>query len=281
MRKIVTTFKVSERRACRLLGQARSTQRYVLAEVDEFERRLASRILEIKNTCKHRRTGCRKIAKMLKKEGWEVNRKRVHRLWKKLGLQVPQEQKKRRRGDGCTFKNACDQLKPEYPNHVWSYDFKHDVTERGQQVKFLVVIDEFTRRCLEIRVAKSCKASDVVGTLKKLFGREGMPTYIRSDNGPEFVAKEVATFLEHLPTQTAFVEPGSPWQNGYCESFVGQFSNELTNGTVFRHLLEAKVLAEDYRNFYNSERLHGALDYQTPDGFYQTWVTNQPLLKVS
>ena len=274
-------FQVSERRACRVIGQPRSTQRYPVRVVDDFERRLTSRILELKNTSEYRRTGCRKIAKKLKKEGWKVNRKRVHRPWKKLGLQVPQAQKKRRRGDGCTFKNACDQLKPEYPNHVWSYDFKHDVTERGQQVKFLVVIDEFTRRCLEIRVSTSCKASDVVDTLKRLFMREGMPAYIRSDNGPEFVAKEVAVFLEHLPTKTAFVEPGSPWQNGYCESFVGQLSNELTNGTIFRHLLEAKVLAEDYRNFYNSERLHGALDYQTPDGFYQAWVIDQPLGKVS
>ena len=139
-------------------------------------------------------------------------------------------------------------------------------------MKFLVVIDEFTRRCLEIRVAKSCKARDVVDTLGKLFVREGLPAYIRSDNGPEFVAREVSGFLKHLPTKTAFIEPGSPWQNGYCESFVGQLSSELTDGTIFRHLLEAKVLAEDYRTFYNSERLHGALDYRTPDQYHQAWV---------
>lgn len=268
-------FKVSERRACLVTGQPRATQRYDLAKVDDFERRLTARIVELKNLERYRRTGCRKIAQRLKNEGWRVNRKRVHRIWKELGLQVPRQQKKRRRGDGCSFKNACDRLKPEFPNHVWSYDFKHDVTEQGQLVKFLVVIDEFTRRCLEIRVAKSCKARDVVDTLGKLFVREGLPAYIRSDNGPEFVAKEVSDFLKHLPTKTAFVEPGSPWQNGYCESFVGQFSSELTDGTIFRHLLEAKVLAEDYRHFYNSERLHGALNYTSPDRFHQTWVHDQ------
>ena len=265
-------FKVSERRACRVIGQPRATQRYVLAEVDDFERRLTARILELKNMEKYRRTGCRKIAQKLNNEGWRVNRKRVHRVWKELGLQVPRQQKKRRRGDGSSFKNACDRLKPEFPNHIWSYDFKHDVTERGQLVKFLVVIDEFTRRCLEIRVAKSCKARDVVDTLGKLFVREGLPAYIRSDNGPEFVAREVSGFLKHLPTKTAFIEPGSPWQNGYCESFVGQLSSEFTDGTIFRHLLEAKVLAEDYCTFYNSERLHGALDYRTPDQYHQAWV---------
>ena len=269
---LMTTFEVSQRKACRVTGQARSTQRYELEEVDDFEKRLTKRILDLKSRNEYRRTGCRKIAQILQNEGWHVNRKRVHRLWKELGLQVPVQQKKRRRGDGCSFKNACDQLKPEYPNHVWSYDLKHDVTERGEHVKFLVIIDEFTRRCLEIRVGKSCKASDVVATLGKLFVREGLPAFIRSDNGPEFVAKEVSDFLKILPTETAFIEPGSPWQNGYCESFVGQLSNELIDGTIFRHLLEAKVLAEDYRNFYNTERLHGALDYQTPDQYYQAWV---------
>lgn len=267
-------FEVSERRACRLSGQARSTQRYELEEVDDFEKRLTKRILELKSRDEYRRTGCRKIAQALKKEGWRVNRKRVHRLWKELGLQVPKHQKKRRRGDGCSFKNACDRLKPEYPNHIWSYDLKHDVTERGEHLKFLVVIDEFTRRCLDIRVAKSCKASDVVATLGKLFAQEGLPAYIRSDNGPEFAAKEVSGYLKALPTETAFIEPGSPWQNGYCESFVGQLSNELIDGTIFRHILEARVLAEDYRNFYNSERLHGALDYQTPDQHHRAWVQN-------
>lgn len=274
-------FSVSERRACRVTGQPRSTQRYELSAIDEFERRLTARLLELTRMEKYRRQGCHKIALVLKNEGWKVNRKRVHRLWKELGLQIPPQQKKRRRGDGCSFENACDRLKPEYPNHVWSYDFKHDVTEQGQQIKFLVVIDEFTRRCLEIRVAKSCKASDVVQTLGKLFSQHGIPTFIRSDNGPEFVAQEVAEFLRYLPVKTAFIEPGSPWQNGFCESFVGQFSNELTNGTIFGSLLEAKVLSEDYRAFYNAERLHGALDYQTPDRFYRAWSQDRIKVKVS
>ena len=244
-------------------------------ETDEFERRLTVRILELKRKEVYRRCGYRKLTRVLRREGWKVNRKRVHRLWKLLGLQVPQEQKKRRRGDGCSHKNACDRLKPEYPNHIWSYDFKHDVTEDGRQIKFLVILDEFTRRCLEIHVARSCKATDVKTILARLFCVHGLPDYIRSDNGPEFVSKAISDFLKSHPTKTAFIEPGSPWQNGYCESFNSVFSSELTDGTLFRSLLEAKVLAEDYRDFYNSERLHGALDYTTPDEYYQAWVHNQ------
>ena len=190
-------FGISERRACLVTGQPRATQRYELAEADEYEKRMTARILELKRTEQLRRCGYKKIASLLRREGWtKANPKRVHRLWKLLGLQVPRRQKKRRRGDGCGFKNACDQLKPLYPNHVWSYDFKHEVTEAGQQLKFLVIIDEFTRRCLTIKVGRSCKAEDVVRTLGQLFREHGIPAHIRSDNGPEFVAEEVATFLE-------------------------------------------------------------------------------------
>ncbi len=251
------------------MGQPRATQRYSQSEVDDFERRLTARILELKRMEKFRRSGCRKIARRLRDEGWKVNRKRVHRIWKELGLQVPRRQRKRR---GVGFKeNGCQLLRPSYPNHVWSLDFKYDVTEKGRQLKFLVVLDEFTRRCLAIRVGRSCKSTDVIETLKSLFGVHGLPAFIRSDNGPEFTAKAVAEFLEGLPSESAFIEPGSPWQNGYCESFISQLSNELINGTIFGSLLEAKVLAEDYRNFYNAERLHGALDYRSPDAFYRAW----------
>ena len=267
----MTEFLVSERRACRVVDQPRATQRYTLAEIDDFERRLSAKILELKRTDEMTRWGYKKITRRLRREGWKVNRKRVHRLWKELGLQVPREQKKRRRGEGCSAKNACDVLKPLRPNHAWSYDFKHEVTETGEQMKFLVVMDEFTRRCLAIDVNRSCKAKDVVKVLGRLFKQHGLPEFIRSDNGPEFVAKEVRDFLADLPTSTAFIEPGSPWQNGYCESLNSQIANELTNGTLFRSILEAKVLAEDYRCFYNTERLHGALDYTTPDEFYQAW----------
>jgi transposase InsO family protein len=151
----------------------------------------------------------------------------------------------------------------------------HEVTESGIQLKFLVVIDEFTRRCLEIRVARSCKARDVVQTLGELFREHGTPAFIRSDNGPEFVAKEVTDFLKDLPVQTAFIEPGSPWQNGYCESFNSQLSSEFTDGTIFRSKLEAEVLAEDYKHFYNTERLHGALNYTTPEEAHRAWVHGQ------
>lgn len=270
------TFVVSERRACQVVGQPRATQRTDLAKPDEYEKRLTARILELKRTDELRRCGYKKLARHLRREGWDkANSKRVHRLWKLLGLQVPRQQKKRRRGGGYSAQNACDRLKPEYPNHVWSYDFKHDVTEAGQQLKFLVVMDEFTRRCLALRVGKSCKAKDVIATLGQLFQKHGFPAFIRSDNGPEFVSKDVISFLKDLPTQTAFIEPGSPWQNGYCESLNSQISSELTDGTVFRSVLEAKVLAEDYRHFYNTKRLHGALNYTTPGEFYQAWDYDQ------
>ena len=272
-------FQISERRACRITGQARATQRYDLAKVDDFERRLTARILELKRTERLRRCGCRKLTKHLNREGWTVNYKRVHRIWKELGLQVPRRQKKRR-GFGIEA-NACNALKAQYPNHVWSYDFKFDVTEDGSQLKFLVVIDEFTRRCLRIRVGRCCKSKDVIKTLSDLFKVHGIPSLLRSDNGPEFVAKAIQDWLEPLPTQTAFVEPGSPWQNGYCESFISQLTTELINGTIFPTLLEAKVLAEDYRQNYNNERLHGALDYTTPEEFYQAWGHNQITEKVS
>lgn len=222
---------------------------------------------------KFRRSGCRKITQRLRDEGWKVNRKRVHRIWKELGLQVPRRQRKRR-GVGSK-ENGCQLLRASYPNHVWSFDFKYDVTENGRQLKFLVVIDEFTRRCLEIRVGRSCKSTDVIETLKLLFRKHGLPAFIRSDNGPEFTAKAVADFLKQLPTESAFIEPGSPWQNGYCESFISQLSDELINGTLFRSLLEAQVLAEDYRDFYNEERLHGALDYRSPASFYRAWLNDR------
>ena len=228
---------------------------------------------------KYRRWGCRKILGVLKSEGWKVNRKRIHRLWKELGLQVSQRQR-RYRAVGIS-KNACNKLRAEYPNHCWSYDFKFDVTEDGHQLKFLVIIDEFTRRCLRIRVGRSCPSEDVISTLAELFKEHGRPKLIRSDNGPEFIAAAVTSWLERLGVTTAFVEPGSPWQNGYCESFIAQFSNELLNGSLFRSLLEAKVLAEDYRQLYNSERLHGALDYRTPVEFYRAWIQEQHHPKVS
>lgn len=272
-------FSVSERRACLVVGQPRATQRRQLAEPENFEKRLCARILELKRIEEMARWGYKKITRALRREGWKVNKKRIHKLWKKLGLQVPREQKKRRRGQGSGAKNACDVLVPLRPNHVWSYDFKHDVTEAGDQLKFLVVMDEFTRRCFALEVRKSFKAKDVIKVLSSLFKQHGTPDHIRSDNGPEFVAKEISDFLALLPTSPAFIEPGSPWQNGYCESLNSQISSELTNRTLFRSLVEAKALAEDYRVFYNSGRLHGALDFATPDEYYEAWRQRQVMEK--
>lgn len=271
MDSVQREFDVSERRACRVLEQHRSTQRYEAKEVDDFERALVKRMLELTRAQGHSRYGYRKITALLNKEGWGVNRKRIYRLWVQEGLKVPQLQRKRRRLGHSA--NGCCRLRPERPNHVWSYDFKFDVTDDGFRLKFLVVIDEFTRRCLAIEAGRGCAAGEVISALRRLFRLHGRPEFMRSDNGPEFVCKAVREWLEGLSIGTAYIEPGSPWENGYCESFISQFTDELLDREVFNSVLEAQVLADDYRDHYNQRRPHGSLDYQTPAEFMEQCMT--------
>jgi putative transposase len=259
VKQVRQVLKVSERRACRALGQPRSVQQYKPLNLD-FEKRLIERLTFW--AYRMGRIGYKKVTGILKAEGWRVNHKRVLRLWRQEGLKVPKRQPKRRRlwmGDG-----SCIRLRAERPNHVWSYDFVKDTTSDGKPLRFLTVIDEFTRECLALPVGRTFKAEDVQITLKQLFVDRGLPEFIRSDNGPEFVADAVKGWLHKLKVRTLFIEPGSPWENGFNESFNGKFRDEFLTGEIFDTVWEARVLAEDWRRLYNTIRPHGRLKYLPP-----------------
>jgi transposase InsO family protein len=202
------------------------------------------------------------ITGLLQNEGWNVNHKRVERIWRKEGLKVPQKQPKRERlwlNDG-----SCIRLKPEFKNHVWSYDFVTSRTHEGKTFRMLNILDEYTRECLNITVERKITSHQVIERLADLFITKGIPEHIRSDNGPEFTAKAVRRWLKRLGVTTLFIEPGSPWENGYIESFNGKLRDGLLNGEVFTTLLEAKVLIENWRREYNTIRPHSSLKYNPP-----------------
>ncbi len=259
VREVLGAEAVSERRVCQVLGQPRSTQRRAQAVLDE-EARLRARIVELAK--QYGRYGYRRITGLLVAEGWRVNHKRVERIWRAEGLKVPQRQRPRGRlwlNDG-----SCVRLRPRYPGHVWSYDFVRHCTHNGRSFRLLTIIDEFTRECLAIRVARHLTSEDVLDVLTWLFALRGAPEHLRSDNGPEFVAKRVRRWLEALGVQTLFIEPGSPWENGYVESFNGKLRDELLDGEIFYTLMEAQVLVERWRKHYNTVRPHSALGYRPP-----------------
>jgi putative transposase len=194
--------------------------------------------------------------------GWRVNHKRVERIWRREGLKVPKKQPKRGRlwlNDG-----SCVRLRPEYKDHVWSYDFMVERTTNGRAFRILNIIDEFTRECLRIKVGRKISSQDVIDELFNLFIFRGIPEYIRSDNGPEFTSRSVREWLHRLGVKTLFIEPGSPWENGYIESFNGKMRDELLNREIFTTLEEAKVLLEQWRREYNQVRPHSSLGYQPP-----------------
>ncbi len=250
---------VSERRACRVLDQPRSTQRRK-EHVPSDEPRLVRRMVDLASG--YGRYGYRKITALLREEGWRVNHKRVERLWRREGLKVPRKQPKRKRlwlGDG-----SCVRLRPAHKNHVWSYDFVADRTADGKAFRMLTLIDEHTRECLAIDVARKLNSENVLDRLSQLFVHRGVPKYIRSDNGPEFTANKVRHWLGRIGVKTLFIEPGSPWENGYCESFNGRLRDELLAREQFTTLLEAKVLIERWKRHYNTVRPHGSLGYRAP-----------------
>jgi putative transposase len=213
----------------------------------------------------HPRYGYRRITALLRQEGWQVNRKRVQRLWREQGLKVPQKQSKRRRLGSS--EQGSQRRRAERINQVWSYDFIMDQTEDGRRLKMLPVVDEYTRECLEIEVSRSLTAEDVVGVLGRLLTERGEPEYIRSDNGPEFIAEVVKQWLREAGVKTLYIEPGSPWENAYSESFNSRFRDELLDRELFTSVLEAKVLVSEYKQEYNQHRPHSSLNYQTPAGF--------------
>ena len=250
---------VSERRACRTLGQHRSTQREVPQRRAD-EERLTYDIIELAD--QYGRYGYRMVTGLLNNAGWHVNHKRVERIWRREGLKVPQKQKKKGRlwlSDG-----SCVRLRPERPNHVWAYDFVQDRTADGQVYRTLNIIDEYTREALMIRVDRKLSSTDVLDALTDLFILRGPPEYIRSDNGPEFIAQKVRDWIAAVGAKTAYIEPGSPWENGYRESFNARFRDELLNGKMFYSLREAQILIEQWRVHYNTVRPHSALGYLPP-----------------
>ena len=199
---------------------------------------------------------------MLQGESWQVNHKRIERIWRKEGLKVPQKQPKRGRlwlNDG-----SCIRLRPEHKDHVWSYDFLMARTADGRSFRILNILDEYTRECLAILVKRHITSQEVIDVLFELFIFRGIPEHIRSDNGPEFTSKDVRKWLSRLGVKTLFIEPGSPWENGYIESFNGKLRDELLNREVFYTLAEAKILIEQWRKEYNQIRPHSALGYRPP-----------------
>ncbi len=259
MEHVRAELGLSERRVCRVLGQHRSTQRKIPRSPDD-EAALTADIIAL--ALQYGRYGYRRITALLREAGWRVNRKRVERIWRQEGLKVPQKQPKRGRlwlNDG-----SCIRLRPEYPNHVWSYDFVEDRTHDGRKFRMLNVIDEFTRECLAIRVNWKLKAIDVIDVLSDLFILRGIPGHVRSDNGSEFVAKAVREWITTVGARTAYIDPGSPWENGYCESFNSKLRDELLKGEIFYSLEEAKVIIENWRRHYNTVRPHSSLGYRPP-----------------
>ena len=253
------TMDISERRACRALGQHRSTQRKAARGRDD-EAALTADLIALAE--RYGRYGYRKIAALLKAAGWFVNDKRVERIWRREGLKVPARQPKRGRiwdGDG-----SCLRLRPERRDHVWSYDFVEARTHEGRRFRTLNVVDEFTRECLAIRVARKLKAIDVIDVLSDLFILRGVPGHIRSDNVPEFIAKSVQAWITGVGAKTAYIAPGSPWENGYVESFNARLRDELLDGEIFYSLREAQIMIESWRRHYNTVRPHGSLGYRPP-----------------
>ena len=248
-----------ERRVCRALGQHRSTQRQAPRGRND-EERLTADLIELAR--QYGRYGYRKIAALLRDAGWVVNDKRVERIWRREGLKVSAKQPKR--GRLWLTDGSCIRLRPERQNHVWSYDFVEDRTHNGRKFRMLNVIDEFTHECLAIRVARKLKADDVIDVLTDLFILRGRPRHIRSDNGPEFVAKSVQAWIKGVGAETAYIAPGSPWENGYVESFNARLRDELLDGEVFYSLREAQIVIESWRRHYNTIRPHASLGYKPP-----------------
>ncbi len=255
-------FAVSERRACRVLDQPRSSQRYESQPRDD-EAALVKRMLELVR--EHPRYGYRFITAKLRQEGWRVNAKRVYRLWRREGLKVPRKKRKRRRLGSS--ENACHRRRAEHRDHVWCWDFIFDRTTSGSPLKWLSIEDEYTRESLALKVDRSITSEDVIDTLAELFAMRGVPGHIRSDNGPEFVALAIGRWLEQVEVETLYIEPGAPWENGYAESFHSRLRDEFLATEEFENLVAARRLTAAWRKDYNHYRPHSSLGYRTPAEF--------------
>jgi putative transposase len=241
------------------LGPSRRTQRY-LPRVRDDEGPLTARVIEL--AALYGLYGTPRSEALLRSEGWAVHHKRLERIWRQVGLKVPAKQPKR--GRVWLKDGSCVRLRPEHKDHVWAYDFVTARTHDGRVIRLVTVVDEFTRECLAIDVARHLASDDVLDCLWWLFVTRGVPAFIRSDNGPEFTAKAVRAWLAGVGVKTLFIEPGSPWENGYVESFNGTLRDELLNGEVIFTLREAKGLVERWRAHYNTRRPHSSLGYRPP-----------------
>jgi len=225
---------------------------------------LVERLREIAR--RHKRYGYRRALALLRRDQLKVNHKRVHRLWKQIGLQCPVRRKRKRsQHPGSVPQEAT------HPNHVWTYDFVFDTTSDSRTLKFLILVDEFTRECLAIKAERRLPAQAVIEVLSQVFIERGVPEFLRSDNGPEFIAKAIQGWLKQREVQMHYIAPGSPWQNAYGESFNGKFRDECLNTEVFYSLAEAATIVEMWRHSYNHERPHSSLRYQTPAEFAAAW----------
>jgi len=261
--RVRVKLDVSERRACEVLGQPRGTQRYRPQEIDSERKKLVQRLHELVR--QHPRHGYRFMTIFLRQEGWRVNFKRIYRLWRQEGFKVPRKVRKRRRLGGSA--NACHRRRAERKNHVWTWDFIHDRTTNGQPLKWLAIVDEYTRENLALIVDRSITAEKVLDVLVMLFVTRGVPEHIRSDNGPEFIAQAIRQHLAHTRTEVLYIEPGAPWENGYAESFNSRLRDELMNGNEFANLQEARWFARQRQDYYNHRRPHSSLGYLTPAAF--------------
>lgn len=270
--RAVRALGISQRRACAAAGQPRSTQRYTATKPDT-DRPLVAAMMALAQ--KHPRYGYRRIHAVLRHEGFRVGRDRVHRLWRLHHLRVPRRTIKRRRLG--TAENGVARRQAERMNHVWTYDFVSDQTADGRRIKILTVEDEYTRGCLALEVGRSITSRDVIGVLRELFAVRGVPAHIRSDNGPEFIAKRVRSWLGASGVGPLYIEPGAPWQNAFGESFNGKLRDECLNLELFTSLAEARVVLEDFRLEYNHRRPHSSLGYDTPAAFAATCRLGPPL----
>jgi putative transposase len=262
---VVEKLEVSQRRACRVLEQHRSAQRYEPRIADD-EPRLIRDMYELVR--RFPRYGYRRIWDELCKLGWRVNIKRIFRLWRKESFKVARKQRKKRRLG--TSENSVIRHRAEHKDHVWTWDFKHSRDERGRPLKWLSIIDEYTRESLLLEVERSIRAEDVLDHLRDLFLIRAVPGHIRSDNGPEFIAQAIRDFLAAADVGTLYIKPGAPWENGYAESFHSRLADELIEAELFVDLVDAQEMAAWWKNFYNHRRSHSSLGYQTPAAFAAT-----------
>jgi len=250
---------LSQRRVCRALKICRSSARYIpIKRTDEDE--ITAKIIELSSN--YGRYGYRRITALLRTDGILINHKRVERIWRAAGLKVPQKQPKKRRlwlNDG-----SCIRLRPEYRNHVWSYDFVEDKLRNGRKVRWLNLIDEYTRECLASIPKRRWDHMKIIDILADLMLMRGTPSYIRSDNGTEFTATKLREWLSEIQVTTVYIEPGSPWENGYCESFNSKMRDEFLNGEIFDTMWEVDVLTKIWVQEYNTKRPHSSIGYRPP-----------------